>query len=349
MGYISVSINIDRDEQGRILRYYGANQDITQQKLVEQEFSRFRQGLEQASDAVFMTDVDGHIIYVNPAFVKIYGYAREEALGQTPRILKSGQLSQEFYRGFWQALLDKQSVSGEKPNRTKDGRVIIVEDSNSPVVDSTGTLLGFLSTHRDITERKQAEQRMAETLRETERLYAAVSHESWQAYRQTGSLGQGYLFDRALIQPADQVWEPEIAQALEQQALVTSYSEQRALAVTPLSVRGEAVGAFGVYDDPAQPLSREDLQLIEAVSEQVALALESARLFDQTQRDAAREHTINRVTSRIRNARSVDEVLSIAAQELRLATRASRSLVEILPADAEVGRVDNGHEGVQRP
>ena len=56
-------------------------------------------------------------------------------------------------------------------------------------------------------------------------------------------------------------------------------------------------------------------------------------MFEQTQRDAEREHTINRVTSRIRNARSVDEVLSIAAQELRLATRASRSVVEILPDD----------------
>jgi PAS domain S-box-containing protein len=349
VGYVAVNINVDRDAQGRILHYYGAAQDITRQKLVEQEFSRFKQGLEQASDAVFMTDVDGRIIYVNPAFVKIYGYSREEALGQTPRILKSGQLAPEFYQDFWQALLHKQSVSGEKPNRTKDGRVIIVEDSNSPIVDSAGALLGFLSTHRDITERKQAEQRMAETLRETERLYAAVSHESWQAYRQTGSLGQGYLFDRALIQPADQLWEPEIPEALQQQSLVTSHSEQRALAVAPLSVRGEAIGVFGVYDDPAQPLSTEDLQLIEAVSEQVALALESARLFDQTERDAVREHTINRVTTRIRNARSVDEVLSIAAQELRLATRASRSLVEILPAAEETARTGNGHEEMQRP
>jgi two-component system, NtrC family, sensor kinase len=116
-----------------------------------------------------------------------------------------------------------------------------------------------------------------------------------------------------------------------------------------LSIRGESIGALGVYDDPAHPLSKEDLQLIEAVSEQVALALESARLFDQTQRDAERERTINRVTGRIRNARSVDEVLSIAVQELRLATRASRSVVEILPAVDEAARTDRGQEGVQRP
>jgi PAS domain S-box-containing protein len=458
------------DEHGNILGFLALHNDVTERKQAEQELSRFRQGLEQASDAVFMTDVAGHITYVNPAFERIYGYTREEALGQTPRILKSGQLSQEFYKGFWQTLLNKQSVSGEKPNKTKDGRVIIVEDSNSPILDNAANLLGFLSTHRDITdrkhaeqalersatllhtiintsrdliyvkdtesrflvasqatanlvgaasaddligkndydffpydlahkyytdeqkiiqageplidieepsvypdgtkiwlsttkvpyrspdgqlegllgigrditERKRSEQRMEETLRETERLYAAVSHESWQAYRQTGQLAEGYMFDQALIQPADQVWEPEIAQALEQKTQIASRSERRAVAVSPLAVRGETIGALGIYDDPEHPLSKEDLQLIDAVAEQVALALESARLFDQNQRDAEREHTINRVTSRIRNARSVDEVLSIAAQELRLATRASRSVVEILPAAEPPASTGNG-------
>jgi GAF domain-containing protein len=93
-------------------------------------------------------------------------------------------------------------------------------------------------------------------------------------------------------------------------------------------------------------LNQEDLDLIETVAEQVALALEGARLFDQTQRDAEREHTINRVTSRIRNARSVDEVLAVAAQELRLATRAARSVVEIMPATDQPARSGNG-EGVK--
>jgi GAF domain-containing protein len=177
-------------------------------------------------------------------------------------------------------------------------------------------------------------------------LYAAVSRESWQAYRQTGKLGGGFLFNQAVIQSADQLWEPEIAQALEKQALVTSQAGQRAVAVTPLTVRGEPIGALGVYDDPSRPMTKEDLQLIEAVSEQVALAIESARLFDQNQRDAEREHTINRVTSRIRNARSVDEVLTIATQELRLATRATRSVVEILPdSDQTVGT--GGGKGAQ--
>jgi len=177
-------------------------------------------------------------------------------------------------------------------------------------------------------------------------MYAAVSHEGWRAYRQTGRLPQGYVFNRSLIQPAENLWESEVAQALQTQATVTAQAGQQTVVVAPLSVRGEAIGALGVCAESAQPLSPEDLQLIEAVSEQVALALESARLFDQNQRDAEREHAINRVTARIRNARSVDEVLSIAAQELRLATGVSRSVVEILPATDQLART--GHdEGVK--
>jgi PAS domain S-box-containing protein len=338
VGHISVSINIDRDEQGQILRYYGANQDITERKLAEQEFSRFRQGLEQASDAVFMTDVNGHITYVNPAFERIYGYTPAEVLGQTPRILKSGQLSQEYYRNFWRTLLNKQSVSGEKPNKTKDGRVIIVEDSNSPILDSSGALLGFLSSHRDVTERKQAEQRMAETLRETERLYAAVSHESWQTYRQAGQLNAGYLFDRALVQPADNVWEPEIAHALEQQALITSHSEQRAVAAAPLAVRGEAIGALGVYDDPAHPLNAEDQQLIEAVAEQVALALESARLFDQTQMALADTHALFRFSDLASRETEIKPIYDSVAQLLVEETGFAGTWIAQVDAEAQVLR-----------
>ena len=301
--------------------------DAVQQS--ELDLRKFKLGLDRSTAAIFITDVNGAITYINPAFEKIYGLTREEAIGQTPRIIKSGLTPREQYQQFWEALLAGQTVAGEIVNRAKDGRLVPIQGSNSPIEDERGNIVGFLALHTDITERKRAEQRMEETLHETERLYAAVSHTGWQVYRQAGSSGEGYLFDRALIQPADKVWEPEIAQALEQQTLILSSSEQRAVAVAPLAVRGETIGALGVYDNPTQPLTKEELQLIEAVSEQVALALESARLFEQTERDAEREHTINRVTSLMRNAQSVDQVLSIAAQELRLATRASRSTVEI--------------------
>ncbi len=220
--------------------------------------------------------------------------------------------------------------------------------SKIPYRAADGTLLGILGIGRDITERKRAEQQMEETLRETERLYAAVSAEGWKTFRQSGQLPQGYRFDRALLQPAEQIWEPEMAQAVSEEKTIATHDAERAVAVSPLAVRGAIIGALGVYDNPDQPLQPDDLALLEVVSEQVALALESARLFEQTQRDAERERTINRITGRIRGARSVEEVLTVATQELRLATQASRSAVDIKPHAARPAAAGNGeHQGVK--
>ena len=230
----------------------------------------------------------------------------------------------------------------EEPSVYPDGTRIWLLTSKIPYRAADGTLLGLLGIGRDITERKQAEQQMEETLRETERLYAAVSAEGWKTFRQSGQLPEGYRFDRTLLQPAEQIWEPEIQQAVSAEKTITTHRPDRAVAVTPLAVRGAVIGALGVYDNPDQPLQPDDLALLEIVSEQVALALESARLFDQTQRDAERERSINRVTSRIRSARSVEEVLTVATQELRLATQASRSVVDIAPHTATPAASGNG-------
>jgi PAS domain S-box-containing protein len=124
------------------------------------ESRRFRLGLEGSSDAVFLTDMTGTIVYVNPSFEKIYGYTAPEALGKTPRIIKSGLMPKEQYEYFWGTLLNKGTVSGEITNRSKDGRLLTVAGSNSPILDETGNILGFLAVHQDITEKKNAEEKL---------------------------------------------------------------------------------------------------------------------------------------------------------------------------------------------
>jgi PAS domain S-box-containing protein len=146
-----------RGHQGQIEGLVGITIDITQRKRAEQELLRFKLGMERSSDAVFVTDTSGIIQYVNPAFEKIYGYSAAEAIGQTPRIIKSGLVPQEQYAVFWQTLLSKSTVKGEIINRRKDGQHLVIEASNNPIVDESGNLVGFLGVHRDITERKQAE------------------------------------------------------------------------------------------------------------------------------------------------------------------------------------------------
>jgi PAS domain S-box-containing protein len=116
-----------------------------------------RLAMEHTAEAVFMTDVDGVITYVNSAFERMYGYGRDEAIGQTPRILKSGEWPEE-YEVLWQRLLEGEVVSFEIVNQTADGRLIHVEGTNSPVVDEQGELAGFMGIHRDVSEQKQVEQ-----------------------------------------------------------------------------------------------------------------------------------------------------------------------------------------------
>ena len=123
-----------------------------------EESLKFRLGLERSADAVFMTDIEGTIVYANPSFEKIYGFPLDEAIGKNPRIIKSGVIPQEQYKFFWETLLDKKTVSGEIVNKKKDGTLIPVDGTNSPILDEAGNILGFLAIHADITNRKENEE-----------------------------------------------------------------------------------------------------------------------------------------------------------------------------------------------
>jgi PAS domain S-box-containing protein len=123
-----------------------------------EESRKFRLGLERSADAVFMTDVEGTIVYANPAFEKIYGFSLDEVIGANPRIIKSGVIPREQYKEFWETLLNKGTISGEIVNKTKDGRLIPIEGTNSPILDEDGNILGFLAIHTDITQRKEDEE-----------------------------------------------------------------------------------------------------------------------------------------------------------------------------------------------
>ena len=137
----------------------------------EEELEKFKLGIERATEAVFLTNIDGTIVHVNPAFEKIYGYSQEAVLGQTPRILKSGLVPQEVYKQFWETLLAKETVVGELINKTKEGRYLNIEGSSNPVLDDNGNIVGFLAIQHDITERKQAEKVLQKALERTRTLY----------------------------------------------------------------------------------------------------------------------------------------------------------------------------------
>ena len=126
--------------------------------LAEREIQKFKLGIDRSDNVVFITDTEGLIQYANPAFQTTYGFSPEEAIGKTPRILKSGLVPDEQYKHFWGTLLSGETVSGEIVNKTKDGRIVPIAGTNSPILDESGKIIGFLAVHQDITERKRSEE-----------------------------------------------------------------------------------------------------------------------------------------------------------------------------------------------
>ena len=113
-----------------------------------------------ALDGIMVTDSQGIIQYVNPAFIKNTGYEAEELFGMTPRILQSGRHSEEFYRGMWDDLVTKSFWKGEIWNRRKDGVLIPEWLSISSMRDARGKTLMYTAMYRDLSERYKYEEQI---------------------------------------------------------------------------------------------------------------------------------------------------------------------------------------------
>ncbi|GAB4274722.1 MAG: hypothetical protein Kow0065_22920 [Methylomicrobium sp.] len=111
-------------------------------------------------EAVFVTDADQKILSINEAFTRITGYEAEEALGRTPRLLKSHRHNAEFYREMWRQIQTQGYWQGEIVNRKKNGDIYSEWMSISEVTAPSGELTGYLAVFMDISEQKQAQERI---------------------------------------------------------------------------------------------------------------------------------------------------------------------------------------------
>jgi PAS domain S-box-containing protein len=159
-------------------RYHiGTIQDITARKEREQELQKFRKAVEEAGHGIFVTDTEGIIEYVNPAFEDITGYTRDEAIGETPALLKSGAHSAEFYQDLWSTILDGDTWRGEIVNERKNGEQFVIDQTISPLTDEDGTITHFVAINRDITELKERRRQLERQNERLERFGHTVAHD----------------------------------------------------------------------------------------------------------------------------------------------------------------------------
>lgn len=137
------------------------------------------QALESARDGIMITDLQGTILHVNQALEQQTGYPREELIGQTPRLLKSGLHAPEFYARMWHTILGRQSWQGELTNRRRDGQLRHTSMTISPIVDDQGRLTHFVGIQRDVTEHKRLEQQMLQMqkMQSVGTLAGGIAHE----------------------------------------------------------------------------------------------------------------------------------------------------------------------------
>ncbi len=124
------------------------------------EVRLLRTALEAAANGIVITDRDGYIVWANPAFARLTGYALEEVLGENPRLLKSGRHDEAFYRQMWETILAGRVWHGEVVNRRKDGSLYTEEMTITPVRDEQGEVRHFIAIKQDITARRQAEEEL---------------------------------------------------------------------------------------------------------------------------------------------------------------------------------------------
>ena len=171
-----LSIDFSRLDDGLM----SVSRDVTDERNLEAATRlRLVAAIEHTSESVVVADLDGDILYVNPAFEAVTGYSREEVVGRNPRILKSGRQDVDVYRALWATITSGRTWHGELVNRRKDGILYIEEAAISPVPDERGTPIAYVAVKRDITAQRDLEARLrqAQRLEAVGRLAGGVAHD----------------------------------------------------------------------------------------------------------------------------------------------------------------------------
>ncbi|MGE4560479.1 MAG: ATP-binding protein, partial [Desulfobulbus sp.] len=150
--FIPVNINITTSVVDNNLVAQVVFTDMSNKFKIEEGKKLLATAVDQSAESVIITDVNGNIEYVNPAFEEISGYSFAEVLGKNPKILKSGETPYYSYKLMWENITHGKVWRGTFTNKKKNGAVFCEEATISPVKDHTGRIINYVAVKRDITE-----------------------------------------------------------------------------------------------------------------------------------------------------------------------------------------------------
>ncbi|MBP7584780.1 MAG: PAS domain S-box protein [Spirochaetes bacterium] len=213
--------------------------ETTARVNTEEMLRKFSMGIDQSPASIIITDPDGIIRYVNATFTRVTGYPAEEAIGQNPRILKSGVQTIEFYRQMWDTIKSGRSWKGEMLNRTKGGSLYWEIASISPIMDRKGDITGFIAVKEDITHLKKVEEELRIAEEKNREILDAIPDIMFKMNR------AGTILDPALVRKIRGIFPEEAREAS-----------------TPYRIRAFETGDIQIFEYPVT--SRDDVLYYEA-------------------------------------------------------------------------------------
>ncbi len=257
--------------------------------------------------------------------------------------------------------LPRQMVGGLRIGGERVGQVYVAYTEEHDFLDEESALLGDIARRLGAyIENRRLLERMQAALQEVEATHQRYLRQAWSEYLRAAKQ-VGYETGRPGVPSLGDAVLPEIRQALEQRRVVVVAAPAAgsgqgdgdgkgySALVAPITLRGTVIGALGVHaDDSARRWTADEIALVEAIAERMALAAENLRLLDETQRGVARERLVGEITDKMRRATSMDELMQVTAQGLAAALGISGTFVQVSERPG-FAQDDEGGDGTPAP
>ena len=337
-GSFPVEFAISEMHVGQRPRFIGIVHDLTKRKEAEGRLSLQAAALQAAANGIVITDPQGIIQWVNPAFTRLTGYEAQEANGQSTRLLKSGRQDPSYYRELWGTVTSGKVWHGELINRRKDGTHYIEEMTITPVLDDRGEIARFISIKQDVSARKDAEEKLRKAMAQLEVQYG----EAERARSETRAILDATSEAMFLVSPDDRFLALNRQSELVFHTSAGELAGRRFAEVLPEVER--------IFEDPegfkacvAHTGEDSERQFTETARQRWPVMRE-LELFSTPVRDAGGEHLGRLYVFRdVTHEREVDrmksEFVSLVSHELRTPLTSIKGYVDLI-LDGDSGEIN---------